>query len=151
MMNTKQNAFTDLEHLELVARRIADSGADLTSDYNNWMAITFACASLGEGARESYHLICSLPNLFAVTGVYHISDTFAFSVSVIHREAALREHPQSLLLFSEMYSSPHACPHLLLREFSPYFLLGKQWTMAIVDGVSGLNPTQPDSLPENFN
>ena len=58
-MNTKQNAFTDLEHLELVARRIADSGADLTSDYNNWMAITFACASLGEGARESYHLICS--------------------------------------------------------------------------------------------
>ena len=26
-MNTNQNSFTDLEHLELVARRIADSGA----------------------------------------------------------------------------------------------------------------------------
>ena len=58
-MNTNQNSFTDLEHLELVARRIADSGADLTSDYQSWMAITFACASLGEGARECYHLICS--------------------------------------------------------------------------------------------
>ena len=93
----------------------------------------------------SYHL------KFAVTWVYHISDTFAFSVSVIHREAALGEHPQSLLLFSEMCSSPHACPHLLLREFSPHSLLDKQWTTATVDGVSGLNPTQPDSLPENFN
>ena len=58
-MNTNQNSFTDLEHLELVARRIADSGADLTSDYQSWMAITFACASLGEGARECYYLICS--------------------------------------------------------------------------------------------
>lgn len=53
------NHFTDLEHLELVARRIADSGADITREYADWISVTFGCASLGEGARESYHLICS--------------------------------------------------------------------------------------------
>lgn len=58
-MNKTQNSYSDVEHLELVARRIAESGADLTSDYKSWMDVTFACASLGEQARESYHLICS--------------------------------------------------------------------------------------------
>ena len=58
-MNKTQNSFSDVEHLELVARRIAESGTDLTSDYKSWMDVTFACASLGEAARESYHLICS--------------------------------------------------------------------------------------------
>ena len=58
-MNNKNHAFTDQEHLELVARRIADSGIDLTSDYESWINVTFACASLGEAGRESYHLICS--------------------------------------------------------------------------------------------
>ena len=58
-MNKTQNSYSDVEHLELVARRIAESGVDLTSDYKNWMDVTFACASLGEQARESYHLICS--------------------------------------------------------------------------------------------
>jgi hypothetical protein len=53
------NHYTDLEHLELVARRIADSGADITREYADWISVTFGCASLGEGARESYHLICS--------------------------------------------------------------------------------------------
>lgn len=53
------STISDLEHLELVARRIAESGTDLTSDYKHWIDVTFACASLGEGARESYHLICS--------------------------------------------------------------------------------------------
>ena len=58
-MNKQSNSFSDIEHLELVARRIAESGTDLTGNYKDWMDITFACASLGEGARESYHLICS--------------------------------------------------------------------------------------------
>lgn len=50
--------FSDLEHLELVARRIDESGADITREYQNWINVTFACASLGEEARESYHTIC---------------------------------------------------------------------------------------------
>ena len=52
------NSFTDLEHLELVAGRIAQGGIDITSEYENWLKITFACASLGEAAREAYHDIC---------------------------------------------------------------------------------------------
>ena len=52
------NAFSDLEHLELVAGRIAQGGIDITSEYENWLKITFACASLGEAAREPYHDIC---------------------------------------------------------------------------------------------
>ena len=55
----KQSSFSDLEHLELLARRIAESGIDITSTYEDWITITFACASLGEPARESYQLICS--------------------------------------------------------------------------------------------
>ena len=58
-MNNTQNCYSDIEHLELVARRIAESGTNLTSDYKSWMDVTFACASLGEQARESYHQICS--------------------------------------------------------------------------------------------
>ena len=58
-MKKTQNSYSDVDHLALVARRIAESGADLTSDYKSWMDVTFACASLGEQARESYHLICS--------------------------------------------------------------------------------------------
>lgn len=54
-----QNSFTDLEHLQLVAGRIAESGIDITSTYNDWLKVTFSCASLGEAARESYHIICS--------------------------------------------------------------------------------------------
>ena len=53
------NSFTYLERLELLARRASESGVDITRDYNNWVNVTFACASLGEGAREAYHLICS--------------------------------------------------------------------------------------------
>ena len=51
------NAFTDLEHLQLVAGRISEAGIDITSEYENWLKITFACASVGEAARESYHNI----------------------------------------------------------------------------------------------
>lgn len=54
-----QNSFTDLEHLQLVAGRIAESGIDITSTYNDWLKVTFSCASLGEAAREYYHIICS--------------------------------------------------------------------------------------------
>ena len=53
------NYLKDLEHLQLVAGRIAESGIDITSDYDDWLKVTFACASLGEAARESYHTICS--------------------------------------------------------------------------------------------
>ena len=54
-----KNNYTELEHLELVAQRIAESGIDLTADYGDWIQVTFACASLGEQAREAYHTICS--------------------------------------------------------------------------------------------
>jgi len=55
----EKHNYSDLEHLELVARRIAESGADITRDYQDWINVTFACASLGEAAREHYHTICS--------------------------------------------------------------------------------------------
>ena len=55
-----KNNYTDLEHLELVAGRLAEAGRDITADYADWINVTFACASLGEQAREAYHTICSL-------------------------------------------------------------------------------------------
>lgn len=58
-MKKVMNSYSDIEHLEIVAKRIAECGVDLTSDYKSWMNVTFACASLGEEARKYYHLICS--------------------------------------------------------------------------------------------
>ena len=55
-----QKHFTDLERLEVVAKRIRESQVDLTTQYSDWVNITLACASLGEGAREAYHDICSI-------------------------------------------------------------------------------------------
>lgn len=52
------NAFSDFEHLVLVAGRISEASIDITSGYEDWLKITFACASLGEEAREPYHDIC---------------------------------------------------------------------------------------------
>ena len=58
-----RNSFSDLEHLELVARRLAEGGIDITRDYQDWIMVTLGCASLGEAAREPYHLICgNYPN-----------------------------------------------------------------------------------------
>ena len=54
----KKNVYTDLEHLKLVAGRIAQSGIDITSEHPVWLRLGFAFASLGEEARESYHDIC---------------------------------------------------------------------------------------------
>ncbi|MBO7499668.1 MAG: PriCT-2 domain-containing protein [Bacteroidaceae bacterium] len=54
----QRQQYNDLEHLELVARRIAEGGVDITREYQDWISVTFACASLGEAARESYHTIC---------------------------------------------------------------------------------------------
>ena len=54
----KTSNYSDLEHLELVAGRIAESGVDITTQYEDWICVTFACASLGEQAREYYHVIC---------------------------------------------------------------------------------------------
>ena len=53
------NSYSELEHLELVARRIAESGIDITREYKDWITVTLACASVGEAAREAYHTICS--------------------------------------------------------------------------------------------
>lgn len=55
----KKESFSDLEHLELLARRIAEGNVDITSEYQDWVTVTFSCASLGEQAREPYHTICS--------------------------------------------------------------------------------------------
>ena len=55
-----KNNYTNLEHLKLVAQRLAEAGRDITADYADWISVTFACASLGEQAREAYHTICSL-------------------------------------------------------------------------------------------
>lgn len=35
----KKNNYSDLEHLELVARRIAESGCDITREYNDWINV----------------------------------------------------------------------------------------------------------------
>ncbi len=53
------NSFTDKEKLELFAQQIHDSGVDITSDYNDWIKIAFACASQDESGREPFHLISS--------------------------------------------------------------------------------------------
>ena len=55
----QKNNYSDLEHLELVARRIAEGGVDITREYQDWIKVTLGCASLGEKAREPYHTICS--------------------------------------------------------------------------------------------
>lgn len=57
-MNSNKS-YSELEHLELVARRIAESGIDITCEYKDWITVTLACASVGEAAREAYHTICS--------------------------------------------------------------------------------------------
>lgn len=55
----KKESINDLERLELVARRLAEGGVDITREYQDWINATFGCASLGEPARECYHTICS--------------------------------------------------------------------------------------------
>ena len=54
-----KNSFTDLEYLELLARRVAEGGIDMTADYGDWINVMMACASLGEQGREACHTICS--------------------------------------------------------------------------------------------
>ena len=55
----KERFFSDLERLQIVAQRIFDAKVDITAEYGKWIEVTMACASLGEQAREPYHLICS--------------------------------------------------------------------------------------------
>ena len=55
-----QNSYSDVEHLEMVAQRLTEAGRDITASYVDWMNVTFACASLGEQARQAYHTICQL-------------------------------------------------------------------------------------------
>lgn len=54
-----KNSFSDQEYLELLARRVAEGGIDMTADYGDWIKVVMACASLGEQGREPCHLICS--------------------------------------------------------------------------------------------
>jgi len=53
------NNFTEIERLRLIAERLHTTKKDITATYDDWFHITAACASLGEEAREPYHLICS--------------------------------------------------------------------------------------------
>lgn len=54
-----KNSFSDLEYLELLARRVAEGGIDMTANYGDWINVVMACASLGEQSREACHTICS--------------------------------------------------------------------------------------------
>lgn len=53
------NNFTDIERLRMIAERLHTTKVDITTTYDDWFHATAACASLGEEAREPYHLICS--------------------------------------------------------------------------------------------
>ena len=53
------NNNTDIERLKLIAERLHTTKVDITPTYDDWFHATAACASLGEEAREPYHLICS--------------------------------------------------------------------------------------------
>lgn len=43
----------------MIAERLHTTKVDITTTYDDWFHATAACASLGEEAREPYHLICS--------------------------------------------------------------------------------------------
>ena len=53
------NNFTEIERLRMIAERLHTTKVDITTTYDDWFHATAACASLGEEAREPYHLICS--------------------------------------------------------------------------------------------
>lgn len=53
------NSYTDQERLDTLARRISESGIDLTASQRDWTIMAYACASQGEGGREAFHLISS--------------------------------------------------------------------------------------------
>lgn len=54
----KQNAYTDLEHLHIIAERFRESGLVLSLTHKEWVTIGMGCASLGEAARDDFHTIC---------------------------------------------------------------------------------------------
>ena len=56
MMN---NNYTDIEHLKLVAQRLAEAGRDITADYADWINVTFACAYRHQPAPWSPTEVCS--------------------------------------------------------------------------------------------
>ena len=51
------NSYTDAERLNILARRICDSGIDFTANQRDWTILAYACASQGEAGREAFHLI----------------------------------------------------------------------------------------------
>ena len=57
-MNTNY-FYSDQDRLDIVSRRIAESGIDLTANQRDWTLAAYACASLGEGGREAFHRISS--------------------------------------------------------------------------------------------
>lgn len=52
-------SYSDQDRLDIVSRRIAESGIDLTANQRDWTLVAYACASLGEGGREAFHRISS--------------------------------------------------------------------------------------------
>ena len=46
--------------LTKVVDEIKQRGIDITAEYNDWMRIGFACASLGEQGRDVFHAVSSM-------------------------------------------------------------------------------------------
>lgn len=54
----KQNSYTDLERLHVIAERFRESGTVVVPTHKDWVTVAMGCASLGEAARQDFHLIC---------------------------------------------------------------------------------------------
>ena len=52
------NAYSDLDRLRIIAERIQESGLCMKASNKEWVQIGMGCASMGEEAREYFHLIC---------------------------------------------------------------------------------------------
>ncbi|MBQ9363334.1 MAG: DUF3874 domain-containing protein [Bacteroidaceae bacterium] len=53
-----KNSYSDLERLHIIAERIHESGLYIKASNQEWVHIGMGCASMGEAAREDFHLIC---------------------------------------------------------------------------------------------
>lgn len=49
-----------LAHIQAVVEKVVAQGIDLTADYDQWVELGFAFASLGESGRELFHRISSM-------------------------------------------------------------------------------------------
>lgn len=56
------HSYSEQDRLDIISRRIAESGIDLTENQRDWTLVAYACASLNEGGREAFHRIsCNYP------------------------------------------------------------------------------------------